>query len=67
MAHRSEKIAGRARLLAEETRSAIDGDLTIFEDLTTVLMRPYDEQPGYARYAEPPAKEQRVLRTFCGT
>jgi hypothetical protein len=32
-----------------------------------VLARPYDEQPENAHLAEPPAEEERVRQTFCGT
>jgi serine/tyrosine/threonine adenylyltransferase len=43
------------------------GDFTAFETLLTVLSAPYEDQPGYAAYAEPPAPGQGVYRTFCGT
>jgi serine/tyrosine/threonine adenylyltransferase len=33
----------------------------------TVLAQPFDAQPAFARYADPPAAHERVLRTFCGT
>jgi hypothetical protein len=32
-----------------------------------VLSRPYEDQPAFAGYTEPPGPEQRVYRTFCGT
>jgi hypothetical protein len=32
-----------------------------------VLSKPYDDQPPFAHYAEPPAPAERVLQTFCGT
>ncbi len=38
-----------------------------FEELLLVLSRPYEDQPAFAAYAEPPGPEQRVYRTFCGT
>jgi uncharacterized protein YdiU (UPF0061 family) len=47
--------------------AATHGDFTRFEELATVLARPYDDQPQFAAYAEPPLPAQRVLRTFCGT
>jgi uncharacterized protein YdiU (UPF0061 family) len=43
------------------------GDFSQFETMTHVLERPFDEQPDYARYAEPPKPDQIVQRTFCGT
>jgi uncharacterized protein YdiU (UPF0061 family) len=47
--------------------AATQGDFAPFEQLGTVLARPYDDQPEFAEYAEPPQAEQRVLQTFCGT
>jgi serine/tyrosine/threonine adenylyltransferase len=38
-----------------------------FEELLTVLARPYEDQPAFAAYADPPEPHQRVLQTFCGT
>ncbi len=49
-------------------RAAVDeGDFAPFEELTTVLSHPFDDQPEFARYAEPPQDDERVLQTFCGT
>jgi uncharacterized protein YdiU (UPF0061 family) len=42
-------------------------DFTPFEELLTVLSRPYEDQPAFSGYAEPPEPHQRVLQTFCGT
>src|SRR5882757_8241575 len=42
-------------------------DYALFEELLTVLSKPYEDQPTFAAYAEPPLPEQRVLQTFCGT
>ena len=42
-------------------------DFAPFHELVTVLARPYDDQPAFAAYAEPPQAHERVLRTFCGT
>jgi uncharacterized protein YdiU (UPF0061 family) len=49
-------------------RAAVDrNDFAPFEELLTVLSKPYDDQPAFAHYAEPPAPAERVLQTFCGT
>jgi protein adenylyltransferase len=42
-------------------------DYAPFEELLTVLSKPYEDQPAFAAYAEPPEPHQRVLQTFCGT
>jgi len=48
-------------------RSAVDGDFTVFRELDRLLRRPFEEQPEFARYGEPPEPADRVERTFCGT
>ncbi|VIO75189.1 protein adenylyltransferase SelO [Bradyrhizobium ivorense] len=42
-------------------------DYAPFEELLTVLAKPFEDQPHYAAYTEPPLPEQRVTQTFCGT
>ncbi len=42
-------------------------DFAPFEELLTVLSKPYEDQPALSGYAEPPEPDQRVLQTFCGT
>ncbi len=49
-------------------QAAVDrNDFGPFEELLTVLSKPYEDQPTYAAYMQPPEPDQRVLRTFCGT
>jgi uncharacterized protein YdiU (UPF0061 family) len=48
-------------------QAALRDDYAPFEELLTVLSRPYDDQPEFAAYAEPPRQEERVTQTFCGT
>ncbi|WGD48953.1 YdiU family protein [Bradyrhizobium sp. CB1650] len=49
-------------------RAAVDNDdYAPFEELVNVLAKPYDDQPEYLAYQDPPLPDQRVLRTFCGT
>ncbi|GGC53694.1 protein adenylyltransferase SelO [Chelatococcus reniformis] len=47
--------------------AAVGGDFEPFEDLLAVLATPFEEQPRFAAYADPPTADERVLRTFCGT
>jgi len=48
--------------------AAIDhGDFSPFAKLMTVLSRPYEDQPAFAEYGDPPQASERVFRTFCGT
>jgi serine/tyrosine/threonine adenylyltransferase len=42
-------------------------DFAPFEELLSVLSKPYEDQPALSAYAEPPQPHQRVLQTFCGT
>jgi uncharacterized protein YdiU (UPF0061 family) len=42
-------------------------DFAPFEELLAVLAKPFEDQPGYAAYMEPPEEHERVMQTFCGT
>jgi len=42
-------------------------DFGPFEELAQLLSRPFDEQPQFQRYQNPPKPDERVLATFCGT
>jgi uncharacterized protein YdiU (UPF0061 family) len=42
-------------------------DYAPFEELLAVLAKPFQDQPEFAAYADPPEPHQRVLQTFCGT
>jgi len=44
-----------------------NGDYAPFEELLTVLAKPYQDQPAFAAYTEPPEPHERVCQTFCGT
>ena len=43
------------------------GRFDSFHELNDVLAKPCDDQPGFEHYAQPPAPEEEVLQTFCGT
>jgi uncharacterized protein YdiU (UPF0061 family) len=53
----------------EEAISAAvnDGNFLPFEGLLTVLSIPYEDQPAFGRYIDPPRPDQVVHQTFCGT
>jgi uncharacterized protein YdiU (UPF0061 family) len=47
--------------------AARNGDLSLFDELMSVLSKPFDDQPAHASYADPPRPEEVVCETFCGT
>jgi uncharacterized protein YdiU (UPF0061 family) len=42
-------------------------DFAPFEELLTVLSKPFEDQPSFQHYAAPPEPHERVEQTFCGT
>lgn len=48
-------------------RAAYEDDLSLFKEFHQVLSAPFDTHPGLEHYAEPPAENEQVLATFCGT
>ena len=58
----------RNHIVEQVIKAAVTAeDFGPFEELLEVLSRPYEDQPGRERYALPPAPEERVIQTFCGT
>jgi uncharacterized protein YdiU (UPF0061 family) len=55
------------RVAAALPAAESEGDLTLVDELLTVLAAPYDDQPRVARYADPPRPDEVVRETFCGT
>jgi uncharacterized protein YdiU (UPF0061 family) len=49
------------------TAAVEQGDFAPFEQLSTVLSQPYQEQAAFVHYAAAPQPDERVLQTFCGT
>jgi len=47
--------------------AAVQDDFAPFEELLSVLARPFDDQPQHADYMNPPQPHERVCQTFCGT
>jgi uncharacterized protein YdiU (UPF0061 family) len=49
-------------------KAAVDHeDYGPFEEMLEVLSRPYQDQPAFAQYSDPPLPHERVTATFCGT
>jgi uncharacterized protein YdiU (UPF0061 family) len=57
----------RNHRIQEVITAAQCGDFTRFDELMTVLSKPYEDQPRYAEYLNPPKPDEVVHRTFCGT
>ncbi|AQT80787.1 hypothetical protein B1R94_18260 [Mycolicibacterium litorale] len=58
----------RNHLVEEALAAAGAGDMDPFDRLLAVISAPYDERPGFERYAEPaPEDFGRCYQTFCGT
>ena len=47
--------------------AAYQDDFEPFEELLKVMQRPFDDQPEFAEFTRPPAPDQIVHQTFCGT
>jgi uncharacterized protein YdiU (UPF0061 family) len=60
-------IARNHRVEAVIQAAVERNDFAPFEELLMVLSNPYEDQPAFAHYSEPPEPHQRVHRTFCGT
>ena len=42
-------------------------DFNPFEALLSILAKPFEDQPAFAHYMDPPQANERVSQTFCGT
>ena len=49
------------------TAAADHGDFSLFAALNDLLAKPYEDQPHFAAYAEPPQPGEEITATFCGT
>lgn len=47
--------------------AAESGDFSLAHTLVDILRRPYDDQPEFADYMQPPRPDEVVRQTFCGT
>jgi len=58
----------RNHRVEEALNAAVErGDYGPFETLLRILSRPFDDQPEFAAFAEPPPQGSGRYQTFCGT
>ncbi len=57
----------RNHLVEEALAAATADDLDPLQRLLQAVTSPYDERPGFERYAEPAPEDFGRYRTFCGT
>lgn len=60
-------IIPRNHQVEKAIRSAEQGDLRPFHDLMAALEAPFSTSADESAYYQPPAPDERVARTFCGT
>jgi uncharacterized protein YdiU (UPF0061 family) len=57
----------RNHLVEEALAAATEGDLNPTLTLLEVLQQPFNERPGFERFAQPAPSEYKNYQTFCGT
>ncbi|MFL4476773.1 YdiU family protein [Paeniglutamicibacter sp. ORCA_105] len=57
----------RNHLVEEALAAAVDGDLEPFSKLLAAVTAPFEERPGFERYATAAPEDFGPYRTFCGT
>lgn len=67
MAAANPAFIPRNHRIEEAIKAAVSGDLAPFNRLDRVLAQPFDDQPDAADLQRPPAPDEVVQRTFCGT
>jgi uncharacterized protein YdiU (UPF0061 family) len=61
-------VIARNHLVEAALTAAVErADFQPFEDLLGAVSRPFEDDAALVRYTVPPAEDQRVLQTFCGT
>ncbi|WP_202530799.1 protein adenylyltransferase SelO [Maritimibacter harenae] len=60
-------VIPRNHRVEEVIQAGIDGDFAPLHRLNAVLAEPFSHNADTDHFAKPPAPEERVTRTFCGT
>ncbi|MBI1418363.1 MAG: YdiU family protein [Limimaricola sp.] len=64
MARTNPQVIPRTHLIEAAITAGVTGDLGPFHAMLAAVTQPFVENAAYMR---PPAEDERVLRTFCGT
>lgn len=67
MDHANPTYIPRNHLVEEALTAATAGDLRPVQQLLDAVTTPYDERPGFERYASPAPEDFGAYQTFCGT
>ena len=60
-------VIPRTHRIEEVIAAGVTGDFAPFRRLAEVLARPFDDTPGSEDLRRPPAEDEVVRQTFCGT
>ena len=66
-AHNPAYIPRNHRIESVIAAAENERDFSPFDQIMQVLANPYDDQPNFAQFQDPPTAEQVVRHTFCGT
>jgi uncharacterized protein YdiU (UPF0061 family) len=57
----------RNHRIEQAISAAVAGDLAPFETLMAALAAPFEDDPAFVAFTEPPTDGEHVTQTFCGT
>ena len=61
------KVIPRNHWVENVLQTAVEGDLTPFNELLEVLSKPYEQHPGELKFQQIPEDFDETYQTFCGT
>ncbi|MFP4274332.1 MAG: protein adenylyltransferase SelO [Paracoccaceae bacterium] len=67
MRRANPSVIPRNHRVEQMIQAAVAGDMAPFERMMAVLAAPFEDQPEAAELKRPPAPDERVHATFCGT
>jgi uncharacterized protein YdiU (UPF0061 family) len=60
-------VIPRTHRIEDAIATGVAGDFAPFRRLGLALARPFDDAPGFEDFRRPPAEDEIVRQTFCGT